>query len=128
MSQVYYNNDSVYVDSTRYKVEGTTYPINGITSVSAEKYEKPTRHISGFILTVLGIIFFLLSYRYNLFFIIIGLLFFLPGLARLMDNPNATYSVKILTAAGEHNTLMSENEPMISDIIEAINQAIIARG
>ncbi len=147
MSDVIYQNGDVFVDGTRFNVQGKTYPINSIASVQAvrlnddviskkEEREKVENRV--FLSSAGAFIAFLvagssLPNGIRLF----GVLLFIGALYWLIvslktskpqDEYIERYAVEIETSAGATRTYTSNSKDEIIQIVEAINTAIINRG
>ncbi|MCX7289640.1 DUF6232 family protein [Janthinobacterium sp.] len=95
----YYSNDRVTVTNARFMVDGETHAISGITSVKLG-VKKPNR-----ILPAALMIFELLALCFQ----------------------RTHYTVTLASASGEHRALKSKVKPFVSEVVEAINQAIVRR-
>lgn len=120
----YYSNDRVTVTNARFMVDGETHAISGITSVKLG-VKKPNR-----ILPAALIIFELLALTSgkNLATLSIWhwVIILLPGLI-WMCLQRTHYTVTLASASGEHRALKSKVKPFVSEVVEAINQAIVRR-
>lgn len=120
----YYTNDRVTVTNARFMVDGETHAISGITSVKLG-VKKPNR-----ILPAALIIFELLALTSgkNLATLSIWhwLIILLPGLIWVCLQ-RTHYTVTLASASGEHRALKSKVKPFVSEVVEAINQAIVRR-
>ena len=117
--QIFYDNGGVKVTSARFIVYGETKPLAGFTSVSMLS-SSPSR-LWPIILIILGII--LLFCNYFVAGIIIGII---GGVWLFLQKP--TYHVRVETASGASDALSSKNQKFISDIVNALNDAIVERG
>jgi len=135
MSSKLYENAGITVDSTRYVVNGTTYPINSIASVNAKTISRPDEH-SGSWLALAGLAIFgaflLIVGIAKIIGVLIGLGLIVAAFAYAMK-PSVRkfedkYSVEIATSAGSTDTYTTSTITIVQDIVEAINEAIIARG
>jgi hypothetical protein len=121
----YYSRDGVKITNTRFIVENTTYPINGITSVRTS--EIPPNKTGSIFLIVLGAILTLLGFSSNGSNITIaGVIFIVIGIIWLMSL-KTWYALRISTSAGEKDAVTSKDEDYIRHIA-ALNEAIIHRG
>lgn len=108
--------------SARVVIGGQTHAMSGITSVRSIE-EKPSRK-GPIILGVIGIISLLIGEAAS---IVIGLI--LIGLAVFwFISIKPTYHIGLVSASGESKALSSKDAAYISKIVNAINEAIIARG
>ena len=115
----YFKNEEVSVSTTRFQVPGTTYPVNSITSVT-NFVIAPKRGLS-IGLGILGIILFLAGE------ILYGVIFL--GVAILIWIIQKTkFAVRISTAGGQVDAIISTDQAEIGKIVTALNEAIIERG
>jgi hypothetical protein len=126
-----YQGEKVFVDSTRYVIGSTTYPINTIASVNAHTivYEDEesgswTHCIIGGLVGAIG------AASMTGAGVVIAALGF--GYAALMY-PRVTtfpdkYSVQVSTAAGSTDTIVTLDQKFVQGVTDAINEAIISRG
>lgn len=122
---MFYNKNGVQVDKARYVVAGETFPINSIASVRAYtvKTGNIARLLLGIILTLIGFSMIVGSEAgFGLILVIIGIVI------AYVNKPGELYSVRTSTSAGEADSYTSADKKEISDIVNAINEAIIARG
>lgn len=109
---------NVHVSSSRVILNNTTYAMSNITSVRALK-KSPDRKVA-ILLIVVGVVLWFPSHILGLILLALGVLLLLV----LKTN----YTVLIGTSSGERNALSSKDGGYITKIVDAINQAIIARG
>ena len=145
MSEIFYNNNDVLVDQTRYVVAGKTFPINSIASVDigsidnnkgyiVTQKKEPPSWAGALIIGGVGLI--MVTSFTSMWLIVLGLLViafaafaWLPVKEEgYQDTTPVEYTVKITTSAGESDSYTSLNKGDIIEIVEAINGAIIARG
>ncbi len=117
-----FDENDIYVSDQRFVVPEQTYAISGITSV-LKWVTKPSIKVP-LILVALGIIPWFFG---GFGMIIIGLLLIGGGVFMFIRN-KPTYSVYITTAAGEEEAFNSKDELFVDNIVQAINDAIVARG
>ncbi len=137
---IYFDERGVKVTSARAIINGQTYSMANITSVSMREW-RPDGTLGG-ILIIIGVLsgggsvplgLFLLWGMVNfkevgvilLAFLMVGAITFLVGLAL---SGSKQYAVRIGSASGEVNALNSKDRNNIQNIVEALNQAIIERG
>jgi hypothetical protein len=130
MSEVsYYQDGAVSVTNARAVLGGKTYAMANITSVSMA--EKPANRTPGIIIAVVGLVMAAClgaaggdSNATGLLFgvVIIGVGVAIAVLAK------PSYIVKIGSASGEGDGLVSEDREQIQKIVSAMNEAIIKRG
>jgi len=120
--QTFFNQNGISVTNARVVIGGQTYAMSGITSVRSIE-ERPSR--KGPI--ILGIVGIIIMFVGELSAIILGLI--LAGIAiAWFIAKKPTYFVGLVTASGESRALSSKDADYISKIVNAINEAIIARG
>ena len=132
----FYSKDSVMVDETRFVVGTKTVPINNIASVDMHKHYNqdiaPKDFNIKFFLTALAVAgLMLLIAQGSLVLIFVALLsgiagwFFSKG---RKEEGHDSYSVRITTSAGEADSYTLLESTEIQLIVDAINNAVIARG
>ena len=109
----------VTVTNSRFIVPGQTYAMSGITSVKSVK-KNPSKALP-IILIVLGIIFLAADVP------LVGIILIGLGIAILILN-KPQYIVILSSASGETEALTSKNKEFITRVINALNDAIVARG
>jgi UPF0716 family protein affecting phage T7 exclusion len=119
--KIFLNNGKVMVSNSRFVVEGQTYAISNITSVTSGKTEG--KQFKTIIFLVIGLVL-LTSGTVG---ILIGL-FLLVAAFRNVDSLKTTYTVILNTSAGENKALSSHDQAYVSTIIAALNDAIVSRG
>ncbi len=135
MSEKLYEDGSIIVDETRYVVDGTTYPINSIASVSTativydDEHTGSWPHLIGSAIVGAILMFSVLGGGGFVAFIISLIAF---GYAYMMkpkvESFANEYCVEISTSAGVQKTYTTHKKKKIIEIVEAINTAIIKRG
>ena len=120
--KTFFNANGISVTNARVVIAGQTYAMSGITSVRAIE-EKPSRKGS-IILGIIGIIFLLIGQSSTIIIGIIGIA--LAVVWFILTKP--TYHIGLVSASGESKALNSKDSAYISKIVNAINEAIIARG
>ncbi|TCB36872.1 QacE [Acinetobacter sp. ANC 4910] len=118
----FFNNGNTVVTNARFIVDGQTYAMNGVTSV--KQGIKPADKKAGIWLVIIGIILFLATSGSAKF---IGLIMIGVG-AWLIYQAKPIASVILQSSSGEVQALSSENISFISNVVSALNQAIIHRG
>lgn len=125
---VYYSdNQGVKITSTRFIVESSTYPLQGITSITTAAI-KPSR-VLPIILGLAGVLLFIfigLQHREKQMLALGGFMFVISiiWLILLKDR----YSVRISTSAAQTDAVVSKNQSYINDVARALNDAFIQRG
>ncbi len=130
MSEVsYYSDTAVTVTNARAVLGGKTYAMANITSVSMG--EKPANRMPGIALAVLGLVIAAcggsVGGNQAGLGIVIGLLVLAAGIA-LVVMTKPSYIVRIGSASGEADGLVSKDKEYIQKIVTAMNEAIIKRG
>lgn len=121
MSDRLYESDSVIVEKTRYVVDGTTYPVSSIVAVAATSEE-----FGSWVTLIIAVFIGFVGFKeLSLAGIVVGIIAF--GYA-YYKRPRKEYYVEISTAAGRRETFASTDKTEVFDIVEAINNAIVARG
>jgi len=113
------DDPNVHVSTTRAIINGTTYAMANITSVRA--LERKPSYVGPVICGILGATF-LLAHVWLLGILLLG------GAVLWGYNLKAEYTVLVGTAGGEHAALVSRDLTYVQRILQAINDAIIARG
>ena len=123
----YHHDNDVTVTSTRAIIRNQTYSMSNITSVTLQ--EIPPNRTIGIILALLGLLATVCGLTTNegQTYLIVGVVGLIVGATLIFAIPKK-YAVRIGSASGETNALSSRNQAYISQIVEAINKAIVERG
>ena len=124
--RVFFDEGGVKVTQARFIVPSQTYAMSGVTSVGSLK-ESPSRR-GPIILIIIG--FFMAVIRFSAKFAaggVIGLLMLAGGVAWLWLQ-KATFWVVLHSASGEARALSSKDGAWVLRVVNAINDAIVARG
>ena len=123
----YHHDNDVTVTSTRAIIRNQTYSMSNITSVTLQ--EIPPNRTIGIILALLGLLATVggLTANEGQTYLIVGVVGLIVGAILIFAIPKK-YAVRIGSASGETNALSSRNQAHISQIVEAINKAIVERG
>ena len=117
--KTFFQYEDVTVTNARFMVAAQTFAMSNITSVKASKKE-PNR-IWPTIVVILGMLFFVGGGTAAA--IVIGG----AGIAWLvLQKP--MYHVVLTTAGGETSALSSKQREYIQKVVQALNEAIVARG
>ena len=124
--QVFLQENNVLVSSTRLILDGDTYAMSNITSVS--KRIRPVSKKGAIILMAIGafLAFVMLvgesmgGFAFSVLIIAGGVFWF--------RSIKPDFVVSIASGSGETDGMTSDNEDFIDRIVMAINEAIIARG
>jgi hypothetical protein len=125
----YYSDGAITVSSTRAVLGGKTYAMANITSVSMG--EKPANRAPAIFIVLLGAMGVLLA-GMGLFdngsaWYAIGGVLMALGII-LAVAAKGQYMVRIGSASGEADALVSQSKGHIAEIVDAMNQAIVERG
>ncbi|KQT24545.1 hypothetical protein ASG22_11150 [Chryseobacterium sp. Leaf405] len=115
----FYQNGSVTVTQSRFVTYSKTYAMRNISSVHI--FEIGKNRVAPIIMILIAVPF-LFGYSFWIGLIIIAL-----GILWLVSIKNE-YAVRISTNAGEANSIVSKDRKYISEIVNALNDAIIHRG
>lgn len=118
----FFNNGHTVVTNARFIVDGQTYAMNGVTSV--KQGIKPADRKAGIWLIIIGFIVFLLTSGVGKLF---GIILIGVG-AWLIYEAKPIASVILQSSSGEVQALTSQDIGFISNVVSALNQAIIHRG
>jgi hypothetical protein len=124
--QTLFQDQNVFISTTRLIVNGVTYPLSNVSSVRLLR--RGPNYIGAVIFTLLGLIFAASALggggagagTFGLIMLAVGI-----GMFVLLK---ATYTMLIGSAGGEKAALTSKNGPYMQGVVEHINQAIVARG
>ena len=130
--QTFFSSENVTVTQARFIVDGQTYAMQGVTSVRRSLVQ-PSK-LWPIITVLLGVIAVLVSFALFSNSIGAGIVFLLIGAGFIAGGVfwfrslKATHFVILNSASGESRALWSTNEPYIAQVVDALNNAIIARG
>lgn len=119
--QTFLNEGSVTVTNARFIVYGQTYAMSGVTSVKSLEF--PPSRKGPIILIVIGIISMLAGKGA----ILVGILFLAAGIGWWLLQ-KSKYSVALSSASGEVQALTSKDGDFVFRVVNALNEAIVARG
>ncbi|HVR41412.1 MAG TPA: DUF6232 family protein [Thermoanaerobaculia bacterium] len=122
-----YQDANIQVTNLRAMLQGKTYAMANITSVSM--HTQAANNAPGVIIAVIGglIAMSLIAGRDAIGCGIFGLLLLAAGIA-IAIAAKSTYWVRIGSASGETNALSSHDRDYIQRIVNAMNEAIVRRG
>jgi len=121
---IFMQEDEVKVTNTRFVVRSQTYTLNGITSVKQDA-EPASR---GFAI-VCGVIGVLAPFVWHISILTIVMAVCFIGVALTLWKTNKDkYYVVLCSASGESLALTSTDSDFIYRVIDALNDAIAARG
>jgi len=119
--QTFLNEGGIQVTNARFIAKGRTYAVNGITSVSL--YEIKPRSAGVIACVIIAAVAFSQGGNGAL----VGLIFLAFAIASWFMNPQ-TYSVRLMTASGESDAFTAKDRLQVERIVQALNEAIVARG
>lgn len=121
--QLFYQNGQVLVTNLRFTVGAKTFAMSGITSVEAECAS--AKFIGALVLTTIGAF---MAFASDPVVKTMGWPLFIFSLFVLIQRFRPKYQVNVTTASGEATALESRSRREITEIVEALNNAILARG
>ncbi|HLZ17563.1 MAG TPA: DUF6232 family protein [Cyclobacteriaceae bacterium] len=137
----YTDGHQVTITDSGFKVRNTLYELSGITRhrfsiIAPPRFPSTLLMILGSVLFVCGALNFIpaiwktnvdvlgLRLLANSVFMISGVLFLAAGVL-IMIKMREKYAVRIFTAEGEKNVVVSQSREYISQIIDALNRAFM---
>jgi hypothetical protein len=130
--QAFFNGGEITVTRTRFMVHGQTYAMQGVTSIR-RVIEEPSKK-GAIIAIVVGAIITLISFGVisdslggGFMTLLIGVGILAAGILWLRSLKD-TFIVMLTSASGETRALSSPDEQFVSQIVAALNNALIARG
>jgi hypothetical protein len=117
----FFNRMNVCVSLTRFVVMGQTYAMSGVTAVKTAEI-KPSRILPIF-LAIIGAIFLYIGGDAKIF----GLGFLALSIW-IWEKRKTEFFVLLSTSSGEVKALRSTDKVFISNVTEALNECIVARG
>ncbi len=132
MEKVFYDQDGIWVSSTRFMVNDQTFALSQITSVRVDRSPPKTGCATVFVAAGITIIIigFLLAAGdvvTGLGTVVLGGFSWLIGYL-LRRAARGEYAVLVRTASGEEKVLIRRDEETPASVVAAINQAIVSRG
>jgi hypothetical protein len=118
--KTFYQDSDVMVTQSRFIVGGKTYAMRNISSVHVGKIE-PSRVGAGLLLLFGMLLCFSDSSR------AVGIVLVVLSAVWLFLLKNK-YAVRISSNSGEANSLVSKNQSYISQIVAAVNDAMVYKG
>lgn len=116
--KVFFDYDGVKVTNARFVVDGQTYAMSNITSVSPHE-NKPSR-VGPIIFIAIGILIAVQEPP-------LGLIFGLPGVIWWFLQ-KSSFHILLRTSGGETSALNSNQREYVDKVVAALNDAIIHRG
>lgn len=123
-----YQDENIHVTNLRAMLQGKTYAMANVTSVSM--FRQAGNTTPGVVAAVIGGFMLLGAVTDSELrgcFLVFGLLILVIGIAILASTKD-TYWVRIGSASGETNALSSTNRDYIQRVVNAMNEAIVRRG
>ncbi|GJI93241.1 DUF6232 family protein [Duganella hordei] len=117
--RIFFEYGDVKVTNARFINGGQTYAMNNVTSV--KPYEKKPSRVGGIIVLAIGIVIMI-----NASFIT-GLLI-AAAAAYYLYQQKTVYHILLSTSAGETTALVTYQRDYLSQVIAALNNAIVHRG
>ena len=118
----FFRSENVLVSQTRFVTFGQTYAMSGVTSVKASSV-RPSR-TGPLVVGGIGVICLFAGSAGALIFG--AILLAIAALIWVSQKPE--YFVSLSVASGEVRALRSKDPQFIGDVIQALNECIIARG
>ena len=112
------DENGVVVTNTRFIVSSQTYAMSGITSVK-NSYQPPSRFFP-VVLLLVGLLCLVGAPAVGVILIVVAVLWLI--------GQKTDYHVLLTTASGEAKALSSNNKEFIAKVVQALNDAIVARG
>ncbi len=122
---VYYQDDAITITNARAVFGQKTYAMVNITSVMMGTI--PANNGGGIALALFGLAVAVCGGSVGFGGAIVGIIIIVGGILMIV-NSKESYTVKIGSAGGETDALVSKDESHIQEIVEALNDAIIKRG
>ena len=117
--QIFLDEKNIQVTNVRFMLPQQTYAISGITSVKNSK--EPPGCLLSMVFMVIGIICLMTGAG-------ISAMIFSAMAIVLFVAPKTKYHVALFTSGGEIKAYTSTDGAHIARVVEAINNAIVARG
>ena len=123
--RTFYQDTTVIVTNSRCIVAGQTYAMSGITSV--RPFTEVPSKAGPVILTIIGALFLMGGLSQQAAFgIVVGILMIVAGIAWFKSKKDI-YHVVVHSASGESRLIHSTDQKYITNIIAALNEAIVYR-
>jgi hypothetical protein len=120
-----FHDDLAIITSTRAILGGTTYAIANVTSVRYQAQAATWVFVLiGFLLALIGAFLFNVSATHSIIITLVGL----AGSVTALAMRKTKHWVVIGTAGSERRAVFSHNQYWTTNVVEALNQAIIDRG
>ena len=116
--KTFLSEGGVTVTNARFIVPSQTYAVSGITSVkNSQDYPKRLYPI---VCGLFGFIFLVSATGFGLFLLVIAAIWWI--------GQKTQYHILLTTSSGEAKALSSNDGSFISKVVNALNEAIVARG
>jgi|HubBroStandDraft_2_1064218.scaffolds.fasta_scaffold556364_2 hypothetical protein len=122
---IFFRSGNVTVTNARFIVGAQTFAMRGITSVQG--IQKSANRSWPIVLLLVGLIFAVGLFNGSLIFGIFGLLV-IAGAIWIMIIQKPSFAVVLRTAGGEITAYESKNREHMTQIIQALNNAIVSHG
>lgn len=119
--QTFLSENGITISNARFITPGQTYAMSGVTSVKSLR-KNPSRK-APIILGIIGLIAMVAGDTG----IIVGVLLIAASIAWWVLN-KATFTVVLSSASGEAQAYTSKDSQFITRVVNALNEAIVARG
>ena len=117
--KTFFQHGRVTITSSRFTIDSQTFAMSDITSVKASIVEP--RRLGPIVLIVLGVI----ALAFQMFITA----FFFGGIGALwFYSQKIIYHIMLTTADGETSAFKSERRQYVQQVVQALNDAIVARG
>jgi hypothetical protein len=116
---IFFQHGNVTVTNSRFIVPGQTYAMRNVTSI--KHTEKAPSRALGVIIAIAGLLLlFAKVWVFGLVLIALGVF--------LAWNAKGEYDVLLHTSSGEVRAFRSANRDLVTQIVAALNQAVVFRG
>jgi hypothetical protein len=120
--RVFLDSGNVSISLSRFIVDGQTYAMSGVTSVRTG-HAAPSR-IGPILLAVFGVLFLFAA---SALMMVLGTAMVVLAIY-VWANQKPTYIVMLSSASGEAKALSSPDRLFIGNVVNALNDCIVARG
>lgn len=124
--KVYLSDATVKITNARAVIGGKTYALANITSVGM--HQEPATYGACVLLGCIGLFFAWMGYELEFSVCIFSGIVALIGAIAWGSQLKPKYWVRIASASAESNAIWSFDRTYISNVVEAMNKAIIGRG
>ena len=124
--QTFLNEGGITVTNARFVTTGQTYAMSGVTAVSSWKY--PPSRKGPIIVMAIGLLFLLFAFMGGSFSGGIFAALIIAAGGFWWSKQKTSYSVVLSTASGDAEAYTSKESDFIFRVVDALNDAIVARG